>query len=136
MGYDGYRIEGALDGFKEDLIEQLPDSDLPRWVESDRQVDRLLEGAQQRAEKQAERRKDSREYERPPTGIISFEVEERFLPSEIYTHCQEWVDDSRGEIEVQSRAKQIYFSHFDLTASVTVDGEIYDVYISAQFKNH
>lgn len=136
MGYDGYSIDGALKGHIDDLKDQIEDAELPRWVQSEHGGERALKRAQRTAETTAEQRSDDREYDWPPIGLATFEIKEPPTPSDILSECEDWLDDNRGRIEIQSRAKQIYFSHFELSVQVTPDGEIHDLEMMASFKNH
>lgn len=150
MGYDGYGIDGALYGFKTDLLKMLRDGEVPGWL-----------GLSRRRKRSFERNKSGRAT---PANYLANEVDDPFVrkhgliefqfgtnrtvdtkdvdvaatPALIAEKCRDWLESNRDWIESESADGQSFveFRYFTLMVCVGERGGINDVYVSAKFKNH
>lgn len=141
MGYENYLIDGALYGFKTELLEMLRNGDVPKWVS----FMRGLQGSDSSSPRSYFQTKsnDSFYY----GGKIRFqldtetvsgknEVSSRHTPERIVTKCDEWLEENRDHIEYHDGADFIEFRCFVFEIHLGERGGINDVSVSARFKNH
>lgn len=149
MGYDGYGIDGALYGFKTELLEMLRNGEVPNWLFLSRRtkmnLDRQRDGRVTEASYLAEKLEDK--WIRNNNGLITFqfgtkrtedtkEADATHTPVLIAEKCRNWLEANRGGIEYSNGENFVEFRRFELSIVVGERGGIKDVWASAVFKNH